>query len=292
VREVLRVLQPPGLAADVNSAAGDVVRSDLVLSTDALPLVLASLACGRFDRVQPLIRDAQPGPTLPLVAARYAAWSADLGTLAAAWAAIRASLDLLRDPADAVHAILAATGCAALERVATDLGDAQLAATLLARARAARTRAAELPAHAAARRVAEASGHTRTDAYGDDPAARMLRFVHRTLGVQPDATRLRLRLRPQPVGAAVLEVRDLAFADALVALTVALEGDIVTCRLEQESGAIPATAILELVAPGEAVEAEVDGRRAELTPRRDEDGLVVPVQLVLDAPRTVVLRPR
>jgi hypothetical protein len=134
---------------------------------------------------------------------------------------------------------------------------------------------------------------TAADGSGLDPraAARsVLDFCLGTLGLDPDATRHRLRLRPRlTADDDVLEVRGIGFADGTVALHCRLEPGRLTCRLIQDSGAIPVTVLLEPVLPARFRRAEVDGTPADLEPRQAGGDTILPVQLVLDAERTLVV---
>jgi hypothetical protein len=288
----MRVPEPVAVGSALAAATAELAGSELDDSVAALPRVLASLACGRFDRVQPLLHRARPAPSLPLIAGRYAAWTGDLATVAAAWPHVRASLERPR-PADPVGIVLAAAGAIAVERVATDLGDPQLAAALIARSRAERARLHAESADAAAR-IAALAGlqpYAEEAAADGDAAWRILDFIGHTLGLDPDATRLRLALRPRlPAGAACLRVADIGFADATLSLSLEQNDNALACHLAQDSGAVPATVILELPLSREAGEIEIDGRPADLVPRAAGDHLVLSVQLVLDAPRRLTVR--
>ncbi len=116
-------------------------------------------------------------------------------------------------------------------------------------------------------------------------------LVYGLLGAEPDAVKGRLRLRPQiPAAWDRLEARRLRMGDAAVSLDYRREGDRHTFRLEQEAGAVPVTVIFEPLLPARRlVAARVDGRPAELDPRPLGERMLVPVQLVLDAERMVVL---
>ena len=113
-------------------------------------------------------------------------------------------------------------------------------------------------------------------------------FVHGLLGAEPDATRHRLRLRPQlPTAWKWLEARHLRIGDAEITFTYRREGSLHTYMIDQEIGGIPVTLILEPIVTGRVLAAMVDGHTAELDARPLGTGTLVPVQLVLDHPRTV-----
>lgn len=132
------------------------------------------------------------------------------------------------------------------------------------------------------------------DLEGAPPAkatALVLPLVHGLLGATPDAPRHRLQLRPQfPAAWESAEARRIRMGDAEITLRYHREGDLHTFRLEQESGAIPATVVFEPLLPGRRlVDAHVDGQAAALDPRPLGERMLVPVQLVLDAERVVTL---
>lgn len=116
-------------------------------------------------------------------------------------------------------------------------------------------------------------------------------LVYGLLGVQPDAPRGRVRLRPQvPAAWTRLEVERLRIGDCDVALAYEREGGLHRFRLCQDRGAVPLRVVLEAALPGERLEsARVDGVEARLETRRFGERLLAPLQVVLDAERTVEL---
>jgi hypothetical protein len=325
--------------AELTRAVAEPTRAAAHTPPDTV-LILALMAAGRFDLVAPLLRaPATLGAALPLVLARYVAWTGDLAAAAGAWqharslvlaaleagpAAATATIDASDggpEPAGAEALVHTAGSFAGMARVATDLGDPQLAALLIG---AARTTHQRLAAHPLPPRAAElgtavnlvdeavpaAFWHSvatppllqldtgsRTDAQppGHDPdAARsVLALVHGSLGVEPDATRHRLRIRPRlPAHWTELRVRDIGFGDGTIGLDVQRTADSIQIRIRQDSGAVPVTVLLEPVIAGDAavMAAMVDGTAASLSPRPVADGSLVPVQLVLDAERELRLQ--
>lgn len=117
-------------------------------------------------------------------------------------------------------------------------------------------------------------------------------FAYGILGIQADATRHRLLLRPHlPAAWDRLAVTNLALGDAAVDLDYTRDGDRHVFTLEQTRGAVPIRAILEAALPArELREAAVDGAPAQLDPRPSGDRLHVPVQLTLETKRTITLR--
>ena len=116
-------------------------------------------------------------------------------------------------------------------------------------------------------------------------------LVYGMLGVEPDASRNRLRLRPQvPRGWDRLEARNLALGDAAITFRYERHHDHHVFRLEQERGAAPVRVILEPVLYARALRhATVDGEPARLDAVPFAGRMKVPVQLVLDAERVVEL---
>jgi hypothetical protein len=334
MRESITIQMPVADGHLLRRAVTELTRAPLPEQPDTGP-VLALLAAGRFDLVAPLLRSpAMLGAALPLVLARYVAWTGDLAAAAAAWqharALVTAALDTLSgSPAaaggdtahDAEALALSAGSLAGMARVATDLGDPQLAAHLIGAARATHQRLAAQPLpphvaelgtainliedavpaafwHDAALRapltVDEGSpSDPHLPARATDAARLILALVHGSLGVEPDATRHRLRIRLRlPADCTDLRVDDIGFGDGTIGLHVSHAADSIRVRIRQDSGAVPVTVLLEPVLAGDSVvqAATVDGTLASLSPRPVADGVMVPVQLVLDADRELLLQ--
>jgi hypothetical protein len=308
---------------------GTTLRTAVAACDDApgsLPVLLAALATGRFQRVRQALASLD-GALLAALLPRYAAWSADLATAAASWGRARDAA-LATAAASETGDVVRAAALAGAERLASDLGDPATAARLRVAAREARSALAArarpldprpgptppsspgagragpdagLAPHEA--RLATAfdldlflpdafhplAGQTPTYAPPDDAAAAVLELVHGVLGVQPDAIRHRLWLRPRlPPGCVALEVREITAGADAVRAQVELGTDRLVVRVEQDAGALPLTLLLEPYVPGAVVFAEVDGRTASLAPRPAGDGgSRLPVQLVLDHERVV-----
>lgn len=270
----LLITRPPSLAAALAGAVERACARPIVVAASDLGLLDARLACGDFDAIRVLLRDAAPTPALPLFVARYVMWTGDLQSAAGAWSAVLASLDL---PPDQANAALRRAACLEVARTATDLGDAPLAARLLG---IARSPAASAGAAAAA-----------PPAHGDWDSSRICDVAFNVLGLEPDAVRGRLRLRPRLDRFDELEVHNIRFGDAAVGMAATREGASVVLRVEQDAGGIPITVLLEPFLDDPAT-AEVDGVPADLTPRTIDGGTILPVQLVLDQARTLVVHAR
>jgi hypothetical protein len=341
MRESITIQMPVADGHLLHCAVTELTRAPVPEQPDMV-YVLALLAAGRFDLVAPLLRSpARLGATLPLVLARYVAWTGDLAAAAAGWQHARALVTAAAEalpgasaatsgPAaaagvvtahDAEALVLSAGSFAGMARVATDLGDPQLAARLIGAARVAQQRLAAQPLpphvaelgtainlvddaapaalwHDAALRtrltVDEGSRpHLHPPGSATDAGRLILALVHGTLGVEPDATRHRLRIRLRmPADNTDLLVQDLGFGDGTIGLHVSQTADSILVRIRQDSGAVPVTVLLEPVLAGGVtlLAATVDGTAAALSPRPVADGLMVPVQLVLDDDRELLLQ--
>jgi hypothetical protein len=265
---------------------------------------------------------------LAVVLGRYVAWTGDLHFAAALWQRMSGALDTIAPGGDDVATVVTAGALLNIERLASDVGDPRTAARAHAALRDAMLRlrqriresdaaygGAALRLLAAAVGCDEPPGDTPAAlggsapaadpragyapaAAGDaapfpdavlDPAALVLETVHARLGLDADATRHRLRLRPVLPGTGAIVIRSIGIGDATISLEVEVAEDRIRIELEQDSGALPVTALLEPAVIGAVRSASVDGRPASLTPRPWADRLLVPVQLVLDARRTLVL---
>lgn len=270
----LTILRPPATGIALAAAVGRLTAVPLRLEQSELPRASAHLACGDFETVRALIRGAVPGPALPLMLARYVRWTGDLQGAAAIWPTVLSALDMVLEN-EADHELRQQTA-ALLGGAATDLGDAALAARLYRYAR-----------------EGASSAHDDIAAYvpdrSDDQDVNVICDVaHDLLGIDPDASRGRLRLRPRLAEHAVLEARHIRFADGSVSITASRTRSSSAYRVEQVEGSIPVTLLLEPFVE-HPQSAEIDGRPADLAPRTVARGVIVPVQLVLDDVRTLVV---
>jgi hypothetical protein len=115
-------------------------------------------------------------------------------------------------------------------------------------------------------------------------------FVKRELGYAPDAPRGRLQLRP--LIARSLRTRridNIHIGDALISVAVERTADALRFRIAQTAGAFPVRLILEPLLEFPVTGAAVDGVDADLEFRPVGDRILVPVQIVLDDVRDVVL---
>jgi hypothetical protein len=298
---------PPAFADVVDAAADQLRRWEPELTAAALPGLEALLVLGEFTAVRRLLDNASGDPRVEtIVLGRYVAWSGDLRAADARRHTIRSAVQgaatdaaMLRTASDSP--LLDAAACAAAERLARDLAHPQLAAAARASVRNHLRQLAlepdadaELLTHALGvgqeGRVTPAPAEADV-AYPGDAVHRLLHLAHRVLGLEPDAPRHRLRLQPP---AWPLRIREIPFGDGSVSLAVGSTAHgrdaTISFSLEQESGAIPVTALLEPRLIAGFSTAEVDGMPADLAPRRlPGGGTQLPVQLVLDAPRTLVV---
>ena len=293
MQDRLTIDSPVTLGTALARAVRTVCDRRLSLAVEELPLLDARLMCGDFEGVLELLRTAAPSPALPLLVARYVRWSGDLQSAAAAWSQVLASLE----PAftEQLEPSLRRVSLTAIASTATDLGEAVLAARLLA--------------------IARQIDATETDGAPAADAGRDVQLVSdvalTTLGIDPDAARGRLRLRPRLDEIDELAARNIRFGDGSVSIHAVRQRDILTIRVEQDTGSIPVTLLLEPFVRGTGP-TTIDGQPADLVPQkvsadtpRPESlaaqhigpgpgaaappGTVIPVQLVLDEIRTLVV---
>jgi hypothetical protein len=216
-----------------------------------------------------------------LLAAQYLAWTGDVPGLRAewprvtrAWEAWAARVARSRDAPPArtgsgPEPTMNASPVPALLRAAESLADAETARSL-------RDAAAVLTGPSSAWEGAW-SGST-------------VPFLWRLLDPEPDAPQGRLVLRPRPPRDwPWFHVRGLAMGDCTIQLRYQRHGDRHAFLVNQDRGAAPVRLVLEPGLPGRLRSARVDGQPAELNARATGDRTTVPVQLVLDHERTVVL---
>jgi hypothetical protein len=284
------------LASAVEGAMVELERAATVTARGALAALATGGAALAAEAIRALggrqqgdgfIPAETPGadatPLYLLLAARYLAWTGDFSLIRQQWARILPAT--ARAPgAEAEGADRALWGAALKELVfaAEGLGDKGAAARLGEAGKRLEGGEEEL-ALALPEELAEAAAQ--------DPAGTLAAIAGTLLGAEPDAPKHRLRLRPRiPEGWAWLEVERLRIGDGEVSLRYRREGDRHTFTLEQESGAVPVTAIFEPLLPARHLaSATVDGQPATLDPRPLGERLLVPVQVVLDYPRTVEL---
>lgn len=294
LHERLAIDRPADLGTALSAAVHTVCARALSVAPTDLTLLDARLACGDFEGVLAILRNEEPVAALPLFLARYVRWSGDLHSAAAIWPRVLQTLELTINDGDDIalrHAV-----CTELAPVATDLGDVQLAARLHGIARTSDV-ASLLTDAAGERNGAEAvvrhgiaavdRGRIATgDRAGASTVVRDIAFG--TIGIDPDAARGRLRLRPRLDLLDELHVRGIRFADGSIGLRAAWTDEVLSIRVQQDAGSIPITVLLEpfVTEPGSAM---VDGRPAELVAQSVDGGTILPVQLVLDEERTLLV---
>ncbi|MGQ0562044.1 MAG: hypothetical protein ACT443_09245 [Gemmatimonadota bacterium] len=113
-------------------------------------------------------------------------------------------------------------------------------------------------------------------------------FVYGVLGYAPDAAKGRLTLRPdfQDAGRRIT-VQNLRMGDALIAVEYTRTEDALRFELAQTAGAYPLRLIFAPLLSRPVAAVFVDQTRAELDFRPHRDGLIIPVQIMLDDRRTV-----
>jgi hypothetical protein len=285
----------------------------------ALTLAAARLAIGEVDPAREAIArhletDGGTNPTDPsaclLMASLYHAWTGDHDTLREWWPRLQAVLERCAAGADPLglraaalrefavaaealgppvqHRVVHASrrAVAGLSPSQRPAGPAGPALSILAGLRDGTSEAGAL---------ADVTGEwLRRPAPPEDEsaaAAVIISLVHDLLRADPDAPRHRLRLRPRiPESWNDFELRNLAVGDAIVAMRFARAGTRFTFDLEQSGGPVPLRIVFEpAITAATLRSAEVDGVAASLQPKLAAGGLVVPVQLILDHGRTIVL---
>lgn len=212
-----------------------------------------------------------------LLVARFLDATGDLGFLQEKWPAIRRSWDAVRQSAASTDAALRAAAVDGLARAAEAVGDTATAAD----ARVVFGRGARPDGSAGRAGWDGPASH--------DPTGAVAR-VRELLGVEPDASRGRLVLRPRPpLDWTRFEARSLAMGDARLTLAYRREGSLHRFTVRQDRGAAPLRLVLEPELRGRLRAARVDGEPAELTPVAVGNRTRVPVQLALDHERTLEL---
>lgn len=228
------------------------------------------------------------GPADPalflLLAGRYLEWTGDLRTVKAIWPVVQRVVATAGRPESRVWP----AAMESLRHVAAELGEAPLVSA------SAGETAGETAGEGAPEAVPAALEVPGGPAHGALSLAGVVAgIVDGLLGVEPDATRGRLVLRPRPGSRSRLRVRNLVVGEAAVDLHYRREegvGGWTVHRftLDQTRGAVPLRVIFEPeLAGGRVRAARVDGERADLEPVRLADGWRVPVQLVLDHRRSM-----
>jgi len=266
----------------------------------SIGIQLARLAGGRFEHVRDVLLRNTADSALPMLLARYCAWTGDIATATSLWDRVLAGMDTLRAPVsnndeDTVFRLAA---CTELQGIATDLGHADRAAQLAGAARNLRAALADRHLSAETRRIATIVGlgirpgfDLAFDPYDVAEAAiNVLGFIHGVLAVEPDAARGRIRIQPRlRTGWTRIRAPQIRFSDGAVSFDMILTDKRTSITLAQEAGAIPFTALLEPFVTGTVTDAEVDGKRASLDYRTFDNVVQAPVQLVLDDTRVLAL---
>jgi hypothetical protein len=116
-------------------------------------------------------------------------------------------------------------------------------------------------------------------------------FVYGLLGFAPDATRSRLRLRPQiPDEWTDMTVDNIRMGDARISLEYTRDGGVHRYALSQLGGAYPVRLIFEPTLGAPLTAATIDGKPAELNSILLGERIVTPMQIMLDERRLVELR--
>ena len=260
-----------------------------------------------FDHIQRADCTPADQAWFALAASRHLSWTGDVAAFSAAWPTVRTIVNSLLHPEGRPENPLAIAAIRDSAVAAESTGQAGCAAAWHAVARRARsvddtdleersgpTSAWSLLASgslaAGCQELCDAATRFETDSRGvADASLAIAAIVGSILGPRPDATRHRLRLRPRlsedllPFRAAGLRMGESVFE-----LEARETAEGWALGIEQTGGPVPATVILEAIAPASAVGAvRVDGRLAQLDLRQLGDGWLVPVQLTTDHVRLI-----
>jgi hypothetical protein len=265
---------------------------------------LAACAAGSADIARAVIASLHDrDPFLPLLIARYHAWTADSAFVASQWNRTQEAVARLLDagPDTPAQAALAVAALSEIAATAGDIGRAILPTDLQARVKEFRI------AHAAvlteshwadALDHVEAGvlkgGHNDSGAFATVSAAAVIADVaYGIWGIEPEASRNRVRFRTHlPAAWENASVRGVSVGDASIQLGYSRATDrnrtVHTFVAVQDTGPVPMRLILEpLIEAARVHEAMVDGVPARLDVRAEAGRLLVPVQLVLDDTRVL-----
>lgn len=263
---------------------------------------LARLAAGGFDAVHDYLRtlagsidadgrllsprDDDGAAIFPLLVARFLAWSGDINRTRGLWPAVERVAGAAAAGTAGATAAEEGTDAGFIGRAAPGLRATALAAVAVA---AEEIGAGAVPAAAVEERGGGGDRRGASGEAGPVASGPVATLVFDVLRADPDAPRGRLVLRPRlPEEWDRLEVRRLAVGSAAIDVAYRHEAGVHRFRLEQIRGAAPLQLVLEPELVGEGVvRARVDGVPAELEPAPVDGRRRVPVQIVLDRPRTV-----
>lgn len=242
-----------------------------------------------------LRHDDTGAPLFLRLVARYLAWSGDRAGVARLWPVVEAAWEVAGGVVDGAARGAAQRGvpvqvAAELAVTAEEIGENAMAEALRGDDR----EGVEGP-NGVAGPTSVVEGSTNVaDGPGQDGASdaegHVIRWVvEDLLGARPDAPRGRLVLRPRPPqGWDRYEVRGLPVGAAAVTVAYRSDGPLHRLTVAQERGGAPLQVVLEPELPGQKVVASrVDGEAAELDAVAAGGRWRVPVQLVLDHPRTL-----
>jgi hypothetical protein len=119
-------------------------------------------------------------------------------------------------------------------------------------------------------------------------AALLSSLARGLLGLSPDARLGRVRIGPRlPSHLTRFRADGITAGATRLSLIHEREGDTHRFTLEPAAAAVPPSVVFEPAVPGRVREVRVDGRPADLDTRPDGDRTIVPLQVPVDAPRTV-----
>lgn len=259
--------------------------------------LLALLAVGEFRVVRDQLEELKPAPPYLSLIGRYSAATGDDAFLRVQWPRVRelyhASATTLS--ADTVHHLAIAAESIGEDSFANDLKHRVRESPIKPPAwidfENGRTNSAARDWIATAQLCFSGEKGAWPDLEHRSAADVVTTFVYGLLGLAPDATRLRLRLRPQiPDEWTGMAIENIRMGDARIALEYTHDGGLHKYVLSQSGGAYPVRLVFEptLAAPLSAV--TIDGKPAELNSVLLGERIVTPMQIMLDEQRIVELR--
>lgn len=268
---------------------------------DAAATALTLLALGDHAGARGILQNfgnralsASQLPLYLLLAARYAAWTADFDLMYSQWPHVVAAAG--RRFADGVAPEpLARLAARELADAAASLGDDTARANFTSFATQGSTHvkhesAGDEFALLFADRSADRIANVRRNAECASPYT-FASFAYGLVGIEPDAPKNRIRIAPAvPREWDSLELTNVALGDARIDLRYQRTADQHTFRIAQSAGAIPVRAVFEpLIAASPIEQILLDGQPAKLNIVAGAGGVSTPVQLDLDYERVLVI---
>jgi hypothetical protein len=259
--------------------------------------LLALLGVGEFRTVREQLEGLGSAPSYLALIGRYSAATGDDAFLRVQWprvtdlyyaSATTLSADTLRDLASAAESIGEAGFANDLKR---RVRESPVQPTAWIDFENGRTNSAARDWIATAQLCFSGEKGAWPDVERRSAADVIATFVYGLLGLAPDATRSRLRLRPQiPDDWRQMAVENIRMGDARISLEYTRDGDRHKYVLSQSGGAYPVRLVFEPTLSAPLTSATVDGKPAELNSVLLGERIATPMQIMLDELRIVELR--